>query len=369
MNAAFHPNGRTKGRAPKVFVVRDHMLDPLLSGIVQDLEEQGVEVLRGPPSKAGDTPSVVPATHMQALLQSDVAMFSSRTICDAQTLAACASQLRAVVNPTIGVETVDVDSASKLGILVGNGATPENQVGMAESAIMFMFNLFYNLRTSEQHLRENRPRPAPDKVHARTLRGKTIGIVGLGNIGRSIARLLQPFDVKLLAYSPRATIGSVPPEIEMTDLDDLMARVDLVCVCVAVTQQNRQLINARTLRLMKPTAYLVNIARGDAIDEPALIAALQSRQIAGAALDTYVREPLPFESPLRSLDNVILTPHAVGYTKETVDSLRRAAVENIRRVLADLPPLYCKNPDVVPQWSARLKNMERLGSLTPNVDS
>jgi D-3-phosphoglycerate dehydrogenase len=148
----------------------------------------------------------------------------------------------------------------------------------------------------------------------------------------------------------------------MTGLDDLMARVDLVCICIAVTQQNRRLINERTLGLMKPSAYLVNISRGDAIDEPALIHALQSRQIAGAALDTYVREPLPFESPLRTLDNVILTPHAVGYTKETVDSLRRAAVENIRRVLAGSPPLYCKNDGAVPQWSERIESMDRLRS-------
>jgi phosphoglycerate dehydrogenase-like enzyme len=350
------------GRAPRVFVVHDHMLEPLFAGIVEDLESNGVEILRGPLSKSSDKPSALPLSFMERLLQADIAMFSSRSLCTAEMLTACASNLRAVVNPTIGVETVDLAAASEQGILVGNGATPENYVGMAEAAVMFMLNLFYGLRTTEQHLRENRPRPAPDQVHARTLRGKTIGILGLGNIGRSIARLLQPFDVKVLAYSPHVDVSTVPAGVEMAGLEDLMARSDLVCVCIAVTPQNRQLVNDRTLGLMKRTAYLVNVARGDAIDEPALVRVLQERRIAGAALDTFVREPLPMDSPLRSLDNVILTPHAVGYTKENVDSLRNAAVENIRRVLAGSPPLYCKNPSATKNWAARVAGMERLRS-------
>jgi D-3-phosphoglycerate dehydrogenase len=350
-----------------VFVVQDHMLEPLFAGIVADLERNGVDIQRGPPSKAGDKPGALLPSFMDRLLQADVAMFSSRSLCTGEMLSACAPRLRAVVNPTIGVETVDLAAASELGILVGNGSTPENYIGMAEAAVMFMLNLFYGLRTTEQHLRENRPRPAPDQVHARTLRGKTIGILGLGNIGRSVARLLQPFDVKVLAYSPRADASTVPAGVEMASLDDVMARSDLVCICIAVTPQNRQLVNDRTLGLMKRSAYLVNVARGDAVDEPALVRALLERRIAGAALDTFAAEPLPFNSPLRNLDNVILTPHAVGYTKENVDSLRSAAVENVRRVLAGLPPLYCKNPAAQEKWAARVAGMERLCSWPETV--
>ena len=227
----------SRSRTPRVFVVRDHMLEPLFAGIVADLEGNGVEILRGPPSNAGDKPDVLPPASMDRLLQADVAMFSSRTLCTGEMLAACAPRLRAVVNPTIGVETVDLAAASELGILVGNGSTPENYIGMAEAAVMFMLNLFYGLRTTELHLRENRPRPAPDQVHARTLRGKTIGILGLGNIGRSVARLLQPFDVKLLAYSPHADPERLPVGVQMASLDDVMARSDLVCVCIAVSSE------------------------------------------------------------------------------------------------------------------------------------
>ncbi|MDB5861943.1 MAG: dehydrogenase [Ramlibacter sp.] len=348
-------------RTPRVFAVQDHMLEPLFAGIVQDLERKGVDVTRGPPSKPGDKPGVLPAPYLDQMKHADVAMFSSRALCTGEMLAAC-SRLRAVVNPTIGVETVDLAAASELGILVGNGSTPENYIGMAEAALMFMLNLSYGLRTSEQHLRENRPRPAPDQVHARTLRGKRIGILGLGNIGRSLARLLQPFDVEVLAYSPHADPGSLPAGVRLAPLDEVMAQADLVCICIAVTPQNRQLVNERTLGLMKRSAYLVNVSRGDAIDEPALVRVLQERRIAGAALDTFAREPLPMESPLRSLDNVILTPHAVGYTRENVDSLRAAAVENIRRVVAGQPPLYCKNPGAGEKWAARVAGMDRLRS-------
>ena len=355
------------GRAPCVFVVHDHMLEPLFAGIVNDLERNGVGIVRGPLSQPSDKPNALPLSFMEQMQQADIAMFSSRSLCTAEMMAACATRLRAVVNPTIGVETVDLAAANKQGILVGNGATPENYIGMAEAAIMFMLNLFYGLRTTEQHLRENRPRPTPDEVHARTLRGKTIGILGLGNIGRSVARLLQPFDVNVLAYSPHVDASMVPVGVKVAGLDDLMARSDLVCICIAVTPQNRQLVNDRTLGLMKRSAYLVNVARGDAIDEQALVRVLQEGRIAGAALDTFAKEPLPMDSPLRSLKNVILTPHAVGYTKENVDSLRFAAVENIRRVLAGLPPLYCKNPDMVEKWSTRVAGMERLRSWPATI--
>jgi phosphoglycerate dehydrogenase-like enzyme len=352
------------GRPARVFVVRDHMLEPLFDGVVEDLERHGVSVMRGPSIYPGQKAAVLQPPYLEHFLQADIAMFSSRSLCTADMLTAAAPRLRAVVNPTIGVETVDLSAASELGILVGNGATPENAMSMAEAAVMFMLNLFYQLRTTQQHLRENRPRPAPDQVHARMLRGKTIGILGLGNIGRSVAELLEPFGVTLLAYSPSAEPASVPLHVQLTDLDNLMKRSDLVCVCIAVRPDNRQIVNDRTLRLMRPSAYLVNVARGDAVDEPALIQALQEHRIAGAALDTFVREPLPPDSPLRAMEHLILTPHAVGYTHESVSSLQSAAVENVRRVLAGEPPLYCKNPAVGDRWAARIAAMDQLNSWT-----
>ncbi|RYF33437.1 MAG: hypothetical protein EOO38_30195, partial [Cytophagaceae bacterium] len=128
-------------------------------------------------------------------------------------------------------------------------------------------------------------------------------------IGKSVAHLLKPFGARLLAYSPRAVPGSQPDGVDMVDLETLMADSDVVGVFVAVRPDNRRLIDSHMLGLMKPTSFIVNVARGEAIDEPALVLALQEGRIAGAALDTFEVEPLPLESPLRTMKNVILTPH------------------------------------------------------------
>jgi D-3-phosphoglycerate dehydrogenase len=108
---------------------------------------------------------------------------------------------------------------------------------------------------------------------------------------------------------------------------------------------------------MKPSAYLVNTSRGEAIDEAALYRALKEKRIAGAALDSFAVEPLPDDSPLRQLDNVILTPHMVGHTQDVFASFPPAAVENITRILRGEPPLYCKNPEIIPAWKRRLANL------------
>jgi D-3-phosphoglycerate dehydrogenase len=268
-----------------------------------------------------------------------------------------APRLSAVVTPSIGVETVDVEAASDLGILVANGAVPENHVSMAEASVMLMLNLFYGLRTTEEALRKNEPRPPPEMLHAEMLMGKTVGIIGFGQIGREVARRLEPFGVHMLAHSPHADPATMPSTVTLTDLNTVMRRSDIVGVFVAVTPANRGLINETTLGLMKPTAYLLNVARGSAIDEPALIRALQQRRIRGAALDTFAVEPLPTNSPLRELDNVILTGHAVGHTREGIAALKAAAEENLRRLISGSLPLHCKNPEIEPRWVRRIRSM------------
>jgi D-3-phosphoglycerate dehydrogenase len=118
------------------------------------------------------------------------------------------------------------------------------------------------------------------------------------------------------------------------------------------------MIDAEQLALMKPSAYLVNTGRGAVIDEAALVAALRARRIMGAALDTFEAEPLPGDSPLRALDNVILTPHCVGHTVEGFAELGPAMVENIERILAGELPLYCKNPEAEAAWRERLRRLD-----------
>ncbi|MEK7943612.1 NAD(P)-dependent oxidoreductase [Pigmentiphaga sp. YJ18] len=337
-------------RRPMVFIVRDHTMEELLDRLAAQLRGRGIEVARGPANTPG---VVVPTPAGVGLEHADIAVFSSRWQCTRQTLAQ-AVRLRAVVNATIGLETVDLQAAADLGIIVGHGGAPEHITSMAEASIMLMLNLLYGLRRSESWMSGWRPRPYDGKAHASMMCGATIGLVGLGRIGRAVMERLQAFGARIVAYSPRADRSQIPDGVRLTDLDTVMRESDLVGVFVAVRPDNRGLIGARQIALMKPTAYLVNVARGDALDEEALARALRAGEIAGAALDTFAVEPLPQDSPLRGLPNVILTPHVVGHTRQSMDSVLRVAVDNITSVLRGDLPTVCKNPEIEPAWRGRL---------------
>ena len=195
--------------------------------------------------------------------------------------------------------------------------------------------------------------PRPDPLRARQLRGKTLGFVGLGKIGRETARLLAPFGATMQYTARRdADLAGLPP-MQRVPLDQLLRSSDVVVVLASLNDETRGLLNAARLALMKPTAILINMARGGIVDEPALIAALKSHVIAGAAIDVFAVEPLPADSPLRDLPNVILTPHMIGHTYEAHHSLEVATRENLDRILANQVPRYVVNPAVLPMWTKK----------------
>ena len=153
------------------------------------------------------------------------------------------------------------------------------------------------------------------------LEGKALGVVGLGKLGRKVAKIAQAMEMKVIAWSPNLTPDACEAAgVGYATRDDLFATSDIVTIHLVLGERSRGLIGAADLARMKPTAYLVNTARGPIVDEAALLAALQGRRIAGAALDTFAQEPLPLDHPLRKLDNVVLTPH-LGYVTE--DNYRR----------------------------------------------
>ena len=189
----------------------------------------------------------------------------------------------------------------------------------------------------------------------RELRGSTIGIVGYGSIGREVGRLAKAFGMTVLASkrSPREKqdAGYVlpdagDPEMQHADrvfgppeLEAMVSQCDYVVVALPLTPETEGIISERVLRAMKPTAYFVNISRGEIVDEPALIRSLEEGRIAGAGLDVFIQEPLPEDSPFYSLDNVILTPHISAATAFYNDRIADLFAENLRRYLADEPLL------------------------------
>ena len=159
------------------------------------------------------------------------------------------------------------------------------------------------------------------------LRDRTLGVIGFGGIGRAVVKLLQSFGMRTpLVFDPFLSAEQAEfCGVRLVSLDELLGEADFVSLHCPLNEQTRSLLTARELALMKPTAYLLNTARGGIVDESALLAALSERRIAGAALDCFVQEPLPTPSPFAELDNVLLAPHSIAWTDELFREIGRAA--------------------------------------------
>jgi D-3-phosphoglycerate dehydrogenase len=238
------------------------------------------------------------------------------------SLLACAPHLRVIARAGTGVDNIDVPAATRRGIAVMN-APGANTVSAAEHTLGLLLALVRRIPWAAQAMW--RGEWDRKRFEGTELRGKTMGIVGLGRIGGHVARLARAFGMQVLGHDPY-----LPPdraaelEVKLLPLDELLRQADVVTLHVAHTEQTHHLINAERLRLMKPTAVLVNTARGELVDEAALAAAVAEDRIAGAAIDVFATEPLPAESPLRRLDRVILTPHLAASTAEAQE---RVSVE------------------------------------------
>jgi phosphoglycerate dehydrogenase-like enzyme len=187
------------------------------------------------------------------------------------------------------------------------------------------------------------------------IRGSTIGIVGLGNIGSRMAQFAtQAFNMKVLACDPYITEARAQQfRAELVDIETLFKESDIVTIHVPLNDETRHMITEKLLRLMKPTAIFVSSARGPVVDEKALIRVLQEKRISGACLDVYETEPLQKDSPLRALDNVSLVPH-IGSTPGIMVEMRETAVWNVLRVAKGEPPLNVQTPRVYytsPKWT------------------
>lgn len=267
-------------------------------------------------------------------------------------LLAQGQRLIGVNSLVIGTEIIDVDACTRLGIVVGNGAVPENFNGVAEATVMLMLALSLDLKAKERTLREGGFRP--DSTRSALLHGRTIGLIGLGRIGRGVAQRLEGWNVRLLGYDPY--VDGAPPSIELVELDELLRSSDIVSIHVALNPSSRSLIGARELALMPRHAYLLNTARGGVVDEQALAEALDAGRLAGAAIDAWAQEPTPRDNPLLAVDpdKLIVTGHCIAHSAKSPFELMAAAEETVvREARGELPP-YVVNPRVEPAWRARL---------------
>lgn len=338
----------------RIFICGDTGLTALLDDTARTLGEHGHDVVRGPRNEVGQVKEYSPAECEALIHGSEVAVFTARHRCS-RALLQHGDRLKGVCYPVIGIETLDLEAADELGLIVGHGAVHANVVGMAEATLMLMLVLLYEVQLHIA-LAANGSWRRP-VTGARQLQGKTVGLIGFGRIAREVALRLLPFGVKVVTSSPRTPAEALPAGVTKVDLPTLLRDSDIVSVLTGLTPQTRHLIGADELALMKSDAYLVNTGRGEVIDEAALAVHLRERRIAGAALDTFTVEPLPADSPLRGLDNVILTPHCVGHSTEGNAAIGPALVENIMRIAAGEMPLHCANPQTEPAWRRRLERL------------
>jgi D-3-phosphoglycerate dehydrogenase len=224
-------------------------------------------------------------------------------------------RVKLVARHGVGFDAVDVAAMTAHGVLVTN--TPDAvRRPVATAALTLLLALAHKLPAKDRLTREGR-------WHERTnhmgigLTGRTLGVVGAGSIGRETLRMARVLDMRLLAADPYADAAAIAAlGAELMPLPALFAAADFVCVTAALTPETHHLIDARALRLMRPTACLINVARGPIVDEAALVDALAAGRIAGAALDVFEVEPVPSDSPLLRMPNVIVTPHALCWTDE-----------------------------------------------------
>ena len=226
-------------------------------------------------------------------------------------------RLAVVARFGVGYDTVDVDACTSAGIALV--ITPDGvRRPVAVSIITLMLALTGKLMIKDALTREGPPGFARRGEHMGLgLVGRVLGSVGIGNIGAELFRLARPFDMRFIAHDPYAD-AKVAGElgIELVSLEEVFRRADVVSINCPLTPQTRHLVNAESLALMKPTAYLINTARGPIVDQQALVAVLKERRIAGAGLDVLTQEPPDADDPILKLDNVILGPHALCWTDQ-----------------------------------------------------
>lgn len=255
-------------------------------------------------------------------------------------------RLRLLAKFGAGYDTVDVPALTANGVLLTNNPDAVRRP-MASSELTLILALAHKLRIKDTLVREGRWGEQRDH-YGTGLTGKTLGTLGLGNIGRELFRLAAPLEMRHIACDPYLRAEDVAPlGITLVDFDTLFREADFLTINCMLNEQTRGIVDARALGLMKPDAYLISCARGPIVDEPALYAALRDRRIAGAGMDVFAEEPTPADNPILALDNVIVSPHALCHTDECNRGLAGGSFRSARDYANRQTPHRLVNPDAL----------------------
>lgn len=258
-------------------------------------------------------------------------------------------RLRAIVRHGTGLDMIPMDAATRQGIPVAN-VPGANAQAVAEYVVGSFFTLARRLAAIDaatRHVGWNEARRLSSGCFE--LAGRTVGVVGLGNVGKRVAAMCAAgLGMRVLAYHPRPS--APPANIESVSLETLLAQSDFVTLNCPLTAQTRGIINADRIAMMKPSAYLVNAARGELVDELALADALRSGSLAGAAVDVYAEQPLAPDHPFRNVDTMILTPHVAALTHESSLAMSLGTAGQLLQLIRCERPEHLVNEAVWPGW-------------------
>jgi D-3-phosphoglycerate dehydrogenase len=333
------------------------------------IHEDGLSLFRDAGWEVAVAPAPLkdPAALAAALEGVDALLVRSATPVTADALAG-ATRLRVIGRAGAGVDTIDVEAATARGIAVMNAADGNTRAA-AEHALSLLFALARHVPKADAGMKAGQWPKAG--LTGFELEGKRLGVIGLGRIGGTVARKARGIGMEVAAHDPflpaaAAAHGSVP----LMPLAELLAWADVVTLHIPRTKETTHLLDARTLALMKPGAYLVNAARGGLVDEAALLQALDAGQLAGAALDTFATEPLPQDSPLRAHPNLVLTPHLGASTGEAQQAVSTILAREVLDYFdtgavagcVNLPPLSAEAAREVAPWMPLMSALGRLAA-------
>ena len=288
----------------------------------------------------GDAP-VLPPEYFDDV---DAVLVMGHTHFDAETVDRT-PRLRHIARFGAGYETIDLAACTRAGVVVTNTPTAIRRT-LSTAAVTMILGLMHHVVPKDRMVRESR---WDKREHFRGvgLEGRTLGIVGFGSVGADVAHLMQNFDMTILGTNRSGKSDAADAlGVDLVSLDELLQRSDVVLLTAALTPETTQMINAETLNRMKPSAFLVNVGRGKLVDTDALRNALLEGRIAGAGLDVFDPEPLSPDDPILGLDNVLLSPHALGWTDQFTEAVSTAALDAIVAVAEGRTPDSVLNPEV-----------------------
>src|SRR5208282_3602701 len=327
--------------------------------IADSVSERAVEILRE--QKSWDVvflPKKAEANVAEEIRDAEALVVRSATKVTSQLLAS-AERLRVIGRAGVGVDNVDLDAATAKGVVVMN--TPGgNAQSVAEHTMALLLALARRLPQADASMKQGRWEKK--KLEGMELRGKTLGLIGLGQIGAGVASLAKAFEMQIIAYDPYvSSLLAGELDVKLGTFEEVLKSADFISLHASATPETRHMLSARTLALAQPGVRIVNCARGDLINETDLLAALESSQVAGAGLDVFEAEP-PKDSKLVSHPNVIATPHIAGSTEEAQEIVGIRIAEQVRDFLRLGVARNAVNmPSVSPEEYKKLEPYLRLG--------